>query len=133
MRKQKGLIVVLVYLFLGAALLALGIAEVADAFWSGMGAALMAVGVIRLAQMFRYRKDEAYREKLELEVSDERNQFLRNKAWAWAGYLFILISGIAVIVLEIAGQHLLSMVASCVVCLMLVLYWICFWILAKKY
>lgn len=133
MRKQKGLIVVLVYLFLGAALLALGIAEVADAFWSGMGAALMAVGVIRLAQMFRYRKDEAYREKLTLEVSDERNQFLRNNAWAWAGYLFVLICAVASIVLKLLGQDLLSIAAGSAVCLMILLYWFSYLFLRKKY
>ena len=131
--KCKTLIYDLSLLVLGLVLVALSCLEALDEFWSGMGSALMAMGIVRLLRGHRLRKNEAYREKMEVQTTDERLKYIRNKAWAWAGYLFILFSGIAVIVLEIAGQHLLSMVASCVVCLMLVLYWICFWILAKKY
>lgn len=133
MRKQRGLIVVLMYLFLGTALVALGVGEVMDAFWSGMGAALMGVGVIRLVQMIRWHKDEAYREKQKLEVTDERNQFLRNKAWAWAGYLFVLICAVATIALKLLGQDLLSIAAGSAVCLMALLYWFSYLFLRKKY
>ena len=131
--KKSHIIYRSILLIAGLTLIGLGIAGVVSEFWSGMGSALAVVGGARLLQIYRLSKNEAYREKMEVQTTDERLKYIRNKAWAWAGYLFILISGIAVIVLEIAGQHLLSMVASCVVCLMLVLYWICFWVLAKKY
>jgi hypothetical protein len=72
-------------------------------------------------------------ESMEVAVSDERNQFIRSKAWAWAGYLFILISAVGVFIFKLAGQDLLSQAASWSVCLMLVLYWICWTILQKKY
>ena len=113
----------IILIVLGVALIGLGCFEVVDSFWSGMGASLLAVGALRLIQAYRYRKSESYREKMDLEVNDERNRFLRNKAWAWAGYLFILISACAVIVLKVMGQELLCMAASFSVCLMLVLYW----------
>ena len=38
-----------------------------------------------------FSKNEAYREKIEIEEKDERNHFIRNKAWAWAGYLYVMI------------------------------------------
>jgi len=122
-----------VYIILGVALLALGIAEIVDSFWSGMGSGLLAVSILRLVQLCRIRKDETYREKVETERTDERNRFLRNKAWAWAGYLFILIAAVLIIVLRVMGQELLSMAASGAVCLMLVLYWVAYLILKKKY
>lgn len=118
---------------LGIALIGLGVAEIVDSFWSGMGSALVAVSAIRLIQMYRLHKDEAYREKMETEIKDERNQFLRNKAWAWAGYLFILIAAVLTIVLRVLGQELLSMAASGAVCLMVLLYWGSYMILKKKY
>ena len=45
----------------------------------------------------------------------------------------LLISAAAGIVLRILGQELLSMAASCAVCLMLLLYWVTHLILKKKY
>ena len=118
---------------LGCVLLVLGCFEVVDSFWSGMGTALMVVGALRLIRAYRFTKDASYREKVEIETGDERNRYLRGKAWAWAGYLFILIAAVAVIALKVAGQELLSMAASGAMCLMLVLYWGAYFLLRKKY
>ena len=117
----------------GLILIGLGFAGITDEFWSGMGSALAMVGSLRLLRSYRLNKNQSYREKMEVEVQDERNQFLRSKAWAWAGYLFILIVGMAVILFKLAGQDLLSMPAGWAVCLMLILYWISYWVLRKKY
>ena len=130
---KRRIIPLIIYMVLGVILIGLGFAEVIDEFWSGMGGGLLAVGLMRIVQMIRLQKDEHYREKTETEIKDERNCFIRNKAWAWAGYLFILIAAVAVIVLRVAGQELLSFAASGAVCLMLVLYWICYLVLRKKY
>ena len=101
--------------------------------FSGMGGALIAVGVIRMIQILRYSKDEAYREKAEIERTDERNQFIRNKAWAWSGYLFVLITAISTIVFKLVGQDLLSMAAGFAICILVVLYWVCYVVLKKRY
>ena len=133
MRKHKGIIAGTVYIFLGAILLWLGFTEVIDPFWSGMGSALVAVGVVRIVQLYRFRNNETYREKVETEKTDERSHFLRNKAWAWAGYLFVLMAAASTIVFKLLGQDLLCMAAGFAVCLILLLYWICYVILRKKY
>ena len=117
----------------GLALIGLGFVEIVDEFWSGMGSALLVIGIIRLLRFYRLKKNEAYRDKMETAVTDERNQFIRMKAWSWAGYLFIMVSAIATIIFRVLGQDLLCQVASGAVCLMLVLYWISFFILKKKY
>ena len=70
---------------------------------------------------------------METETKDERNAFLRNKAWAWAGYLFVLFSAVASIVLKIVGHDILSMGASWAVCLIILFYWGAYMILRKKY
>ena len=130
---RRKIIPLIIYMVLGVILIGLGFTEVIDEFWSGMGGGLLAVGLVRTLQMLRIKKDSAYREKVETEIKDERNCFIRNKAWAWAGYLFILIAAVAVIVLKIAGQELLCMAASWAVCLLLVLYWVAYLILKRKY
>lgn len=131
--RTRNLIIYILYLIIGLVLLGLGIAGVVDEFWSGMGSGLLFVSVLRLIRLYRFNKNEDYREKVETEISDERNRFIRNKAWAWAGYIFILISAVAVIVFKLAGQELLSTASSVALCLMLVLYWVSFFILRKKY
>ena len=118
---------------IGIALLVLGCLDMIDSFWSGMGAALVVVGVLRIIRTVRLHQDESYRQKVETEASDERNRFIRSKAWAWTGYLYILTAAILSIVLRVVGQELLSLAASASVALMVLLYWIAFVLLRKKY
>ena len=131
--KKKDIVFGVSWLLLGLALTVLSCLETLDEFWSGMGSALMVVGIVRLLRGYRLSRSEAYREKREVAETDERLHFIRNKAWAWAGYLFIIISAISTIVFKILGQDLLCMVCSGAVCLMLVLFWVSFFILNKKY
>ncbi len=133
MKNNKKIVLFILYFVIGITLLILGIAGVIDEFWSGMGSGLIFVGILRLIRALRYRKDESYRETVNTELNDERNHFIRNKAWAWAGYMFVIISAIAVIVLRLIGQEVLSLAASFAICLMITLYWISFFILRKKY
>lgn len=133
MKKDKRMIFSIIWVVLGTVLIALAFAGKVDVFWNGVGSGLLVVGVLQLLRQYRFSKNETYREKIEIEEKDERNHFLRNKAWAWTGYLFVLIAAVSCLVLRIVGQNLLSLVASGVVCLMIVLYWICYMILRRKY
>ena len=133
MKNDRRIITSVIYIILGMVLFALGLMEIVDAFWSGMGAALIVVGVIRLVQFLRFRKDEAYREKVETETTDERNRFIRNKAWAWSGYLFVIIAAVSTIVFRVMGQELISRVAGFAICVLLILYWGSYLVLQKKY
>ena len=122
-----------IMILFGVALWVLGFVGVVDAFWAGMGSALIVVGAVRVVRMVRFAKDENYREKLETAAKDERNQFIRNKAWAWTGYLFVLIVAVLTIVFKAMGQEVLSMACSGAVCLMVVLYWGAYLLLSHKY
>jgi uncharacterized BrkB/YihY/UPF0761 family membrane protein len=133
MKKDKRMIVSIIWVVLGTVLIALAFAEKVDVFWNGMGSGLLIVGALNLLRQYRFSKNEAYREKIEIEEKDERNQFIRNKTWAWTGYLFVIIAAILCIVFKIIGQEVLSFAASGAVCLILVLYWISYFILRKKY
>jgi membrane protease YdiL (CAAX protease family) len=133
MKSRRRILSYIILILLGGVLVFLGNTGSIDDFWSGMGSGLLAVSVLQLLRMYRLGKDEAYREKMEIEIKDERNAFLRLKAWGWAGYLFILLAAVATIVLKVMGQDLLSMAASWAVCLLLVLYWVSYLILRRKY
>lgn len=131
--KAKSYLVSALYITIGIILIGLGFAGMVDEFWNGMGSALLVIGVIQLIRRYRLEKNEAYREKIEIEINDERNHFIRNKAWAWAGYLFVMIMAVGCIILKIVGQDTLSMAASGSVCLMLVLFWCSYYFLKRKY
>ena len=133
MKSDKRVYLSITWVVIGAVLFSMAVAGKVDSFWSGMGGALLAVGALQILKYYRLSKNEEYREKMEIEYNDERNQFIRNKAWAWSGYLFILIAAVSCIVLKIAGQEVLSMAASGAVCLMLVLYWVSYYLLKRKY
>ena len=133
MRQKIKLSFNIVYVIIGCILIGFSVLEKLDSFWSGMGSALLVVGLINLLKIHRLNKNEEYREKLEIEVSDERLQFIRNKAWAWSGYLFVLISAVACIVFKVMNLDQLSLYASFSVCLVLALFWVSHAIIKRKY
>ena len=121
------------WVLLGVVLCGLGVAEVIDSFWSGMGGGLIGVGLMQTIRHIRYRKDEEYREKVDTENRDERNKFISGRAWAWAGYCFVLIAAVGSVIAHVLGERELSLFASFSVCLILLLYWVCWLVLRKKY
>ena len=110
--KKKDIIFGVIWLLLGLVLTVLCCLETLDAFWSGVGSALMVVGVVRLLRSYRLSRSETYREKREVAETDERFHFIRNKAWAWAGYLFIIICALSTIVFKLLNQDLLCMASG---------------------
>ncbi len=133
MKSERRIVLSVVWIVIGAVLIGLGFAGVVDSYWNGMGSGLLIIGILQVLRYSRFKKNEAYREKIETEIGDERNAFIRNKAWAWSGYLFVLILAVGSIVLRIVGQELLATAAGLVVCLMLILYWGSYLILSKRY
>ena len=131
---NKRLALTVFWIVLGAVLVVLTVTEVLDSsIYSGMGGALMAVGTLQLIRAVKYRKDSEYREKVDTELGDERNRFLRMKSWSWAGYFTILIEGIGAIIAMVLGERTVQLVLSYSVCLVLVIYWVAYVILSKKY
>ena len=122
-----------VWIALGAALAVCGGTGRLDEFWSGMGFALVIVGILQVLRNIRYRTSKEYREKFDTASKDERNRFIAGKAWAWAGYLFVITGGVGTIVFKLLGREDLMMMASAGVCLMICFYWISYLVLNRKY
>ena len=121
------------WVLLGVVLICLGVTGAVDSFWSGMGGGMIGVGIAQLIRFRRAEKDPEYREKRQIQEGDERNLFIQGKASQWAATLFIVAAGIGVVVFRLIGQDLLSLAASCAVCGLVLLYWICWMVLQKKY
>lgn len=132
-RMKERLIASILEIIIGLALVAASIFGVVDEFWSGMGTTLLIIGVIFLFRTIKYKTNRDYKEKCDIEINDERNKYLSMKAWSWAGYLFVMIAACSTIVLKLTGKEDLMMISSGSVCLVMVLYWISYMVLKKKY
>ena len=131
---NKRLALSIFWMVLGIVLIILNMTDVLDqSIYSGMGSALTVVGFFQAMRNLRYRKDKDYREKIDTELGDERNSFLRMKSWAWTGYIVVLAEGIGVVVAMITGQELISRVLSWSVCLIVGIYWVTYMVLSRKY
>ena len=133
MNKNKRLIANFVEIALGLVLTVCGHIGLIDEYWSGMGTALVFVGVIMLVRQHRYKTNAEYKEKVDVEAKDERNKYLRMMAWSWSGYLFVMIAAFGSIIFKIVGMDTYSMAAGLAVCLLIVLYWISYLFLRRKY
>ena len=130
---NKRIYLSVLWVVLGGVLVALELTRRIEEYWGSMGFALVVVGLLQIVRFVRYQRNADYREKMDVENKDERNRFLANKAWAWAGYWIVLICAVGTIVFKLLGREDLMMFSSGVVCLMLVLYWLCYLVLKRKY
>ena len=122
------------WIVLGAVLLGLSIAGVLnDSVYAGMGAALMVIGAMQVYRNLKYRKDPEYREKIDIELGDERLTNLRLRSWAWTGYATVLAAAVGSLIAMAMGQELVQTVLGYTVCFVLVVYWVSYFILNKKY
>lgn len=131
---NKKLVLSIFWVVLGAALLILSLVDVLDSsIYAGMGGGLIAVGALQIVRNLRYRKNEQYREKIDTEVRDERNQFIRNKSWAWTGYILIIAEAVASLIALIAKQEIVQQVLLYTICGTITVYWVTYMILSRKY
>ena len=133
MNTTKRLILNTFWLLLGGILLVLSLRGVIDEIYIGFGTGLIACGAVMLLRHARYQADAGYQEKIDTAINDERNHYLRMKAWSWAGYLFVIMAGLATIICMILKQSLLMQFCSGALCLIVCLYWISFLVLRRKY
>jgi len=133
MKRNNRLIANIVEIIIGVILTACGFVGIVDEYWSGMGTALIIVGALMLVRQIRYRTNETYKENVDIAANDERYKYLSIKAWSWAGYLFVMIGALGSIIFRIVGRDQLSQFAGLCVCLIMVLYWISYLVLRKKY
>ena len=133
MKTNRRMILSIFWVVLGAVLIGCNMAGLVDDYWGGLGGGLLGVGVFQVIRNVRYLRSPAYREKVDTTNQDERNRFLANKAWAWAGYLYVLVAAIATIVFQIIGQQELATAAGFSVCLIMVFHWLSYLYLQKKY
>ncbi len=120
--------------FLGLALIIVWLVSGSkNEFFFPFGVALITISVLRTIRYQKITKDEKTIRRQELAENDERYRMMSERARSWAFSLYILLSGIAVIVLSVLGHHDQARPVAWSVCIMTLLYWLCWLIIQKKY
>ena len=131
--KQR-LYIAVSYIVIGLVLIAAdALNNFENQFFFSFGITLIVMGILRLIRHRKVTKDEAAIRRQEVAETDERTLMMAEKARSWAFSYSILIAGVAVIVLSLLGKHDAAQPFAWYVCGMVVLYWIFWLILRKKY
>lgn len=134
MYNNKRLALSIFWIVLGVVLLGLSVAEVIDStYYGGMGGGFIAVGILQVMRNLKYRRNPEYREKIDVEVSDERNKYLRMQSWSWAGYIMVIGLAISSVIAMILGQEQVQLTLMYSMCALLMVYTISYYILSRKY
>lgn len=133
MNLQKKAAIYVGFLILGIVLFSLSLSEILDSFWSGCGGALIAVALMRLCSYYKFATDAEYAKAAQTKYNDERNNYLANKAAALTVRWGLLALAIMVFILQIAGYKAYSTLLGFVVCALLVVYYVSYMYLKKKY
>ena len=134
MYNNKRLMLSIIWIVLGSVLMVLSvIGKLDSSMYSGMGGALIVIGILQTVRNLKYRRNTEYRKKIDTEVRDERNRFLSMKSWSWTGYIVVLVEGIGLVAATVAGEQTIQRILSYSVCLIIVVYWITYMILSRKY
>ncbi len=132
---RKRLYIAIAYMVIGIVLtLVAFITKTDNYFISAFGIGLLVNSILRLRQYHRITRDEKSIKQQQIAEADERNRMLLDKAKSWAFYLYIMLTGTVLIILAILGiQDTLVQMIAYSICLLVILYWICYHILKRKY
>lgn len=131
---KRKLAVSIMWIIIGGILFGLEITGIVDnPIWSGLGGAWIGIGIMQIIRNVKYNSNPEYKEKIDIAYKDERNGYIRMKAWSWAGYLFIIGAAPVSVILMLTKHTEIGQTISYCMCTVLALYWISYMVLQKKY
>lgn len=121
------------YVAVGILMVVLGVLGYVSEVLSGIGGALAGVGTIRLVQEARCTRNPDYSRRREVANTDERNVFLAGKSASTTFRLSILGLAVISIAVRLAGQEAIANTLGFVMCAELVVYWVSYLVLSRRY
>lgn len=100
---------------------------------SSFGLMFFVVGIARIIQYKRITKNAGTLHKREVAETDERNVMLWTRARSMTFSVYVLLSAAAVILLYLSGVSEAARIVSYTLWLIVVIYWICYFIISRKY
>ena len=109
-----------------------GISGTDNEFISPFGLGLLVCAIVRVRNYFMITRNEETLRKQRVAETDERNLLIVNKARSVTFFLYMLISGTAIIILSLFGKPEPAKMIAYSVCTLLVIYYISYIIIRKK-
>ena len=106
--------------------------ENGNEYLSTLGLILVVLGIARLVRYLRITKTEERMKKQEIRETDERNVAIVYKAKNAAFNVFVIGVSIAIIVLNFLKLTAYMQVLFYVLCALLAIYWVSYFIIAKR-
>ena len=130
---KSRLSIAIIYIVLGIMMIAAAfMTKTENDFISSFGFAMVIMGIVRIRNYRMITKDEDTIRKQQIIETDERNISIIHKAKSAAFSIYTFISGIAVIILSFLSLHEAAKWIAYSVCLLIVIYWICYFAYQKK-
>ncbi len=131
---KKRLCYAIGYIVIGAALVLLRFTGKLDnEIISYFGAAFGICGIARIIQYVRILSNEDKMKQREIAEKDERNVMIWTRARSLTFGIYIMLAGIATVVLYITEQYFAGQIIAYTVCGLCAIYWICYMIMSRKY
>ena len=125
--------IAVIYIVLGTVMVASTfITKTDNSFISSFGFAMVIMGIVRIRNYRMITKDEDTIRKQQIIETDERTVSIIHKAKSAAFSIYIFILGLAVIVLSFFSMHEAAKWIAYSVCLLIVIYWICYFVYQRK-
>lgn len=122
------------YFLFGFAMIAVAVwKSLENEFFFSYGVTMIVIGIVRTRQ---YRKINASPEALraqEIAETDERNLMLASKAKSCAFFWYVMLCGVAVIILEFLNQPQLATLIALSICFLCLIYYVSYHVLKRKY
>ena len=125
--------VAIIYVALGIIMTVGGtVTKTDNSFISSFGLILAVMGVVRMRNYLIITKNEERLKKQEIMETDERNVSIVNKARSITFTAYVLLLGVAVIVLSLLNMREIAVWISYSIFLLIIIYWISYFIIRKK-
>ena len=123
-----------VYVLLGILMIVLNLTGIVkNDELSSFGLVFLIIGIAKIRQIKKIMADSESFNERKIAENDERNVMLWTKARSLTFSVYILLSAVAVIVLSILNMESQAKIISYCLFSLLIIYWICYFILSKKY
>ncbi len=122
----------IIYIVLGVAMIAVGLITKTDnEFVSSFGLTLTVVGLALIKKNIITSEEKLKRR--EIAENDERNIAIVHKARSWAFSFYVILGCLAVIVLSLLSLQDIASWIGVGVFSLIAIYWICYFIVRRKY
>lgn len=123
-----------VYILIGVGMIILNVTGIlTNDIMSSFGLMLFVIGIARMVQYKRITADSESLNARRIAENDERNVMLWTKARSLATSVYLLLLAVMVIVLYIINMQTEAQIVSYCMLAFVVIYWICYFIVSKKY